>query len=732
MSNIDNTTSQIPTKINQDEKELPSFYADRVIKKTIGEIRTFLDELANGTSNYKSLHNLTEQVEHQYHGRFLIELIQNAHDALFDIKKRKDDEDTLKDEGRIEVVINNDPPFGALYVANDGSPFTESNFISLSRFGQSDKDPEKHIGNKGIGFRSVLEISREPEIFSRKEKKSTSFNGFTFRFKPGIIQSFEKPIQSLLNENDNPRLNLGCPVDLVDWGSRRLEAFRKRCKAMGFEGVASELRFLSPYLLPVPINEHEKTFLVRQFENNGFATVLRLPFTTEKARDLALKNVEELNENTVLFLSKAKSLWIETPGTKRYVTRKIRSLPEKCDAQEIVIDVIVDETGYTSTKKYWLWEWIIGGEENSEEAKEISEAVANLPGKWPKFRKAEVALAVRVGEIPEKGLISIFLPTEQSSGAACHLNAPFYGDISRTEVDFTKPFNKLLIDKMAKKATDIVYRHLAGKGLDEARAIFDILVPISSQEANRKVWFSLIENEFTKLGLDIKKEPLIHTSDDWKNLKQAKIPPCLDGLKIFTKELFYKSATFDVINKELSSRHSQIINLFDFVGIEAGPLDDWVASTVEAVAQEIARENKVDWNDFWHDVMLLLPKKSECLKGKNVVLGTDGELHASSDSMSVFFRPRSSGDDEEVLPDRSLDEIPQELRYYIAFLHGAITVHVAREGGGDKKPPSAWISFIFPGSAFWCGIYSPQCAYSSHPRSSCIPGWSERSALPCY
>ena len=132
----------------------------------------------------------------------MIELIQNAHDALFDIEKRKADKDTPEDKGRIEVVIANEPPFGALYLANDGSPFTESNFISLSRFGQSDKDPEKHIGNKGIGFRSVLEITRVPEIFSRKEKKSTSFNGFTFRFNPGIIQSFEKPIQALLNGNE--------------------------------------------------------------------------------------------------------------------------------------------------------------------------------------------------------------------------------------------------------------------------------------------------------------------------------------------------------------------------------------------------------------------------------------------------------------------------------------------------------------------------------------------------
>ena len=55
---------QKAVKVYQNAEEAPFGYSETVIQKTIGEIRTFLDELANGTSNYKSLHNLTEQVEH--------------------------------------------------------------------------------------------------------------------------------------------------------------------------------------------------------------------------------------------------------------------------------------------------------------------------------------------------------------------------------------------------------------------------------------------------------------------------------------------------------------------------------------------------------------------------------------------------------------------------------------------------------------------------------------------
>jgi hypothetical protein len=52
-----------------------------VAESTASKIRTFLFEIAEGTRNYRGLHSLTQQVEHQYHGRFLVELIQNAHDA---------------------------------------------------------------------------------------------------------------------------------------------------------------------------------------------------------------------------------------------------------------------------------------------------------------------------------------------------------------------------------------------------------------------------------------------------------------------------------------------------------------------------------------------------------------------------------------------------------------------------------------------------------------------------
>ena len=76
-----------------------------------------------------------------------------------------------------------------------------------------------------------------------------------------------------------------------------------------------------------------------------------------------------------------------------------------------------------------------------------------FPENGQKLEKSNWDLQPVAGEIPDKGIVSIFLPTEQLTGvSAAHINAPFYGDISRTFVDFSHPYNDLLVGEIAKKA----------------------------------------------------------------------------------------------------------------------------------------------------------------------------------------------------------------------------------------------------------------------------------------
>jgi hypothetical protein len=99
----------------------------------------------------------------EYHGRALIELLQNARDAwLADKRSRTTD-------GRVLVRLE---PTPALVVANQGEPLSvERVLYSIAKFGASTKPAGTAIGHKGIGFKAVLELTECPEIYSRSAPK---------------------------------------------------------------------------------------------------------------------------------------------------------------------------------------------------------------------------------------------------------------------------------------------------------------------------------------------------------------------------------------------------------------------------------------------------------------------------------------------------------------------------------------------------------------------------------
>lgn len=115
----------------------------------------------------------------------LFELLQNATDVL------------RESPGRIHVVLTTH----ALYVANEGTPFTHQGVISVMASHDSTKSV-KDIGQFGLGFKSVLAVSDTPTIFSR----SGSF-GFDREWARHTI------IASGLTAIRYPVLRLARPVD---------------------------------------------------------------------------------------------------------------------------------------------------------------------------------------------------------------------------------------------------------------------------------------------------------------------------------------------------------------------------------------------------------------------------------------------------------------------------------------------------------------------------------------
>ncbi len=647
-------------------------FKSEIIQKTTAKIRTFLSELAYETSGYKSLHNLTEQVEHQYSGRFLIELIQNAHDAMNELP-----EDGNK--GRLEILVAQDEqPYGALYVANDGLPFTQSNFESLSQLGQSDKDPQKSIGNKGIGFRSVLEICDSPEIFSRSSVNSESFDGYCFFFDPDVTRQFEEPILALIRGNDKPCSPLDSTVPLIQWGAEQLLSYRELYDNKDAGWLREEMTYLSPYLLPLPINTSSKTNIIKTFENLGFASVIRLPFKSLSAQNLAVEMTEELDENTVLFLDRVKFFTLNSGNKMRLVERKVDYLNDLNKGQEIRMEVIEDGAGEYTKKKYWLWSVNIGGDENPEESKAITKAIADddLPGRWFEVREARVSLAVRMNREPEQGRINIYLPTQLPTGCAAHFNGPFYGDMSRTDINIKKNYNKLLFKRIGQLAVDIALGSLAGKDVDQAKAILDILAPSQVEVPAGKEWFEIINKVCEQKDIDLVEQAIILNEKEWTSIRNTSLIPEIDTPNVLTQEVMRENVTYGVIHKDLMSRKGGINSLFKIFSIDSRPQDQDIAKTVEKIAGELhINGENTNWNGFWYDIINLFKNSSEPLKGRKILLGSDLDLHASDENCTIFFPPRQGIDDDEIQVEGNSSDIPHSLRPYIAFLSDKIEIY---------------------------------------------------------
>lgn len=649
-----------------------------VIEATNSKFRTFLYELAEGTSNYRSLHSLTEQVEHQYHGRFIVELIQNAHDALLS---------TVVDStqlARIEITLKEDSEFGTLYVANDGKPFSASNFNSLSQLGQSDKNPQESIGNKGIGFRSVLEITNAPEIYSRSTSSSKSFDGFCFAFSPEVISRMTDPVLVLLSGDDNVFSPFG-NVCLVDWDVHLLTKFRTSVeknaakeKMLAEDWLKRELKYLSPYLLPFPIGNRVSDTFVTEFESRGFATLIRFPLKNEATQVLVREKLDKLNNSALLFLEKVTSLVLDTGNHRRELHRhQVTHSNSLLNGREVSIS----EGNNNLVDRYWVWGRDIALINTPEN---IQTAIQQLPGKWSQLQDTSVSIAVKIGDTPEQGMLSIFLPTLLLTGSATHINAPFFGDMSRTLIDFNNAYNQFLFNEAATLAVKVAVNELAEKGIEEAQAIIDLLSPWSNTGQSESIWIETIKRVCEKLDVSLQSDSLFLADSGWASLKDTALLPAQTKTPfVLTQDILRTYATFNVFNKNMDGRKPQLMALAKHFDSGIFPLPKCLADTLEAIAVHHHSElGDYNWSGFWIDAGNLFNGDCRPLVGKCVLLGNDGQLHAGgSNTCTIFFIPRQGvSEDEEVENDGDIKDIPSTLQPFIAFLSEHIQVYEERNG----------------------------------------------------
>lgn len=226
---------------------------DTIIKKISTE---FIDEAQKSPKLLEDLAMMEKYISESYNQRILIELLQNSDDAQSsDVKMYYDGTN--------------------LFFANNGRPFNESDIMSISRSGSSNKQRGTNIGYRGIGF------------------KSTSFLSETIIIKSaGEYFTFSKSYcAKILNKNNSQVPTIRIPF----------------------------------YVNTFELSE-EITNICDEFEKNGYSTI----FVFQNANlSLILEELDMLNNGYFIFLRNIKRFCIEIyPNSNEYVITRTQQISD--------------------------------------------------------------------------------------------------------------------------------------------------------------------------------------------------------------------------------------------------------------------------------------------------------------------------------------------------------------------------------------------------------------------
>ncbi|PKD17611.1 hypothetical protein APR41_05215 [Salegentibacter salinarum] len=220
------------------------------IKASVKEIlETRLNDLKNPKS-LVSMYGIEKQTNQGYNGRQLLELFQNC-----------------EDEGATDVRIFLDTENCVLKISNNGNrPFSIKGYNSIFYPGLSAKVSSGYIGNKGLGFRSIINWADEISIISND-------------FKVVFSEAFKKDI--LINE-----------LEYTDESLQRIREERK----------------FNKNVLPLPfLNSCEIKDL--DFPHQ-YTTTIAIKYKKAFEEDV-IKQLRSISEKTLLFLRNINTIRIE-------------------------------------------------------------------------------------------------------------------------------------------------------------------------------------------------------------------------------------------------------------------------------------------------------------------------------------------------------------------------------------------------------------------------------------
>lgn len=434
-------------------------------------------------ADWQDLARAEDSVRREYRGRYLFELLQNASDAIVDGIIEHGDEAGYPRWNSVRFELTQ----RSLLVANFGMSFGPDNIRAICRLHTTTKSASKQIGHKGIGFKSVLEITETPEVYSDCYAFGFERREFTAKARK-IVRG------SSFDETSIPVLRAPF-VRRLGW---------------------------------LPAEERER---IEALFDKGYVTVIRLPL---KSKDL-LSAVEErmqaeLRPELLLFLDAVDKLEICYPsGEETEYSREVRRQSDDGSKQVLLWST---EGGELHIESRWL---ALPPRELPINNRDL---VKGLGEAWEDVRAvrcsvafpltSEGALMIGVQSRP----FHVYFPTEEFCGLRFLVNADFYIEAARKDIR-RNPLNDWLAEELA--------LHIASTGVEVLRdqfsrdpRIVDVLAPVQRPERGFGAFFyeqyllALSDSQFVPLDSGHYKTPSeIRFSPEGADAKQFRrfFPP---------------------------------------------------------------------------------------------------------------------------------------------------------------------------------------------------------------
>jgi hypothetical protein len=366
------------------------------------------------------------QIASDYRGRLVYELLQNADDAMTG---------TATEDDRIVFRLTDTD----LWVGNSGRALDEADVKGLCGLGASRKGEivgrrRASIGHKGMGFKSVLEITNAPEVFSEE---------YAFRMSADVAR---EPIGDLME-----KLGQGKPA---------------RVPVMRFP---STLTALPDYW--------------EELHHSGIRTLFRLPLRTDLTddqRSLLAERLLGLPVTTILFLKHLERVEISVETEQRH-----ESFFWQIERNRWTGDDWQSCIGLTETGTYRVQ---VVAEDESHDFLLAHDADVEIgvhrggldTYAWEGIEVSEVSVAARLDDGRPTALPSawkhfhVFLPTAEPSPYPLLVNGAFLSDLSRQEIrvgDERDDYNRFLMHCVAALFRDVLAPHLERAGAEIALII---------------------------------------------------------------------------------------------------------------------------------------------------------------------------------------------------------------------------------------------------------------------